>query len=128
MFNFSKIREKYIHKRYLDTFRKIEYFFKRLADIFLSIFILILSFPILIVIAFLVYINDRGPVFYSQIRTGYLGKEIKIFKFRSMNINAENNYAIWAAKNDPRVTKVGKFIRKTRIDELPHFYRLLRVK
>ena len=77
-------------------------------------------------ISVLVYVTDRGPIFYSQMRTGYLGKEIKIFKIRSMEINAEKNDPVWAAENDSRITKIGKFIRKTRLDELPQLISVIR--
>ena len=121
-----KFGEKLINQKSYSVTQNKEFFLKRLADIILSIFILILSSPLLVVIAFFVYITDRGPIFYSQMRTGYLGKEIKIFKIRSMKINAEKNDPIWAAENDSRITKIGKFIRKTRLDELPQLISVIK--
>lgn len=118
--------KKLINQNHYTSIKKKEFFLKRFADIILSVLILILSCPLLVVIAFLVYITDKGPIFYSQKRTGYLGKEIIIFKIRSMKINAEKNDPIWAAQNDSRITKIGNFIRKTRLDELPQLISVIR--
>ena len=73
----------------------------------------------MILISLFIYLEDKGPILYSQIRTGYKGKKFKIYKFRSMKINAEKNGPQWASKIDSRITKVGKIIRFMRIDELP---------
>ena len=121
-----KLGKKLIKQKSYNAFQDKELFLKRCADIVLSIFILILSCPLLVLIAFLVYITDKGPIFYSQKRTGYLGKEIIIFKIRSMKINAEKNDPIWAAQNDSRITKIGKFIRKTRLDEIPQLISVIK--
>ena len=86
---------------------------KRLSDIFLSLILLIIFLPIIILSGFLIRLNDKGPIFYSQIRTGYYGQKFRLWKLRSMKVNAEiNNDAIWASKNDPRITTIGKVIRK----------------
>ena len=121
-----KLGKKLINQNSFNPIKNMEFFLKRLADIILSILILILSCPLLVVIAFLVHITDKGPIFYSQKRTGYLGKEIIIFKIRSMKINAEKNDPIWAAQNDSRITKIGKFIRKTRLDEIPQLISVIK--
>jgi lipopolysaccharide/colanic/teichoic acid biosynthesis glycosyltransferase len=71
-------------------------------------------------------LESPGPVFYKQERVGLNGKRFEIIKLRSMRTDAEKNGPQWAAKNDPRVTRVGKFIRKTRIDELPQLINILR--
>ena len=92
---------------------------KRFGDVVGASVLLLLTMPVIIIAAALVYVHDKGPVFYEQKRTGYCGKEIKIWKLRSMKVGAEDKGAQWATKDDPRITRVGKFIRKTRIDELP---------
>jgi len=94
----------------------------RMFDILFSFVILFTMFPILIITAILIYIENgfKGPVFYRQIRVGIDGKEFNLLKFRSMVVNAEKDGgAQWASQADSRVTWVGKFIRKVRIDELP---------
>tara|TARA_B100001093_G_C26851941_1_gene1025512 strand:+ start:3046 stop:4419 length:1374 start_codon:yes stop_codon:yes gene_type:complete len=92
---------------------------KRIGDLFVSLFLLIITLPIIIIISFLIFIEDQGPLFYSQKRTGLNGKIIKIIKFRSMRIDAEKDGIQWSKKYDPRVTKIGRIIRATRLDELP---------
>ncbi len=92
---------------------------KRLGDLIVSLTLLVITSPLLFVTAFLIFIEDSGPIFYSQTRTGLNGEVIKIFKFRSMKMNAEKNGIQWAKHSDPRITRIGKFIRAARIDELP---------
>lgn len=99
---------------------------KRIGDISLSFLILIVSLPFSFFISLLIWLEDKGPIFYSQNRVGINGKIFKIYKFRSMNINAENNGIKWASKNDPRTTYIGKIIRKTRFDEIPQLYSVLK--
>ncbi len=99
---------------------------KRIGDIFLSLLILIFSFPILLLACFLIKLEDNGPLFYSQARNGFKGKSFKIVKLRSMNINAEKNVAIWSSVNDKRITKIGNLLRKTRIDELPQLISVIK--
>ncbi|MEW9080057.1 sugar transferase [Terrisporobacter glycolicus] len=100
--------------------------YHRILDIIISIIGLVISIPMIIVFGFLIKKEDGGPIFYKQDRLGKDGKIIFIYKLRSMRINSETNGAIWAEKNDPRITKVGKFIRKTRIDEIPQFLNILK--
>tara|TARA_A100001011_G_scaffold396520_1_gene494577 strand:+ start:2571 stop:3977 length:1407 start_codon:yes stop_codon:yes gene_type:complete len=92
---------------------------KRLGDISISVFIIIFSFPLIIVCSFLIWFEDGGPIFYSQIRTGVNGKEFKLTKLRTMKHKAEITGPVWATKYDKRITKIGAFLRRTRIDELP---------
>ena len=95
-------------------------FMKRSFDLICSTIILIATFPIMLGAALLVYLEDRGPVFYSQERVGLDGKSFRVHKFRSMGADAEKGgKPQWAAQNDPRVTRIGNIMRKTRIDELP---------
>ena len=99
-------------------------FFKRLIDLFASFLgIIVLSLPML-VIAVIVKSTSKGPAIYKQKRLTKNGKEFNLYKFRSMYIDAEKNGAQWATKNDSRVTKFGKFMRKVRIDELPQLFNI----
>ncbi|WP_304651789.1 sugar transferase [uncultured Ligilactobacillus sp.] len=112
-------------------------FFKRVFDIILSaVGLLVLAIPCLI-IALFIFACDRGPVFYTQERVGKDGKKFMIYKFRSMYVNAdtlleklkEKNEVtgpMFKMKNDPRVTSVGRFLRKTSLDELPQLWNVLR--
>ena len=87
---------------------------------------LILLLPVFIVIAIAIRLDSPGPVLYSQIRVGQGNKPIRIYKFRSMREDAERNGdAVWAVENDPRVTRVGNFLRRSRLDELPQMYNVL---
>ncbi|MDO6833430.1 exopolysaccharide biosynthesis polyprenyl glycosylphosphotransferase [Pseudoalteromonas carrageenovora] len=99
---------------------------KRIIDLTSAILLIILTLPIAIIFAILIKIESKGPIFYRQTRTGQYNEEFEVIKFRSMSCNAEVEGAQWAQKNDSRITKVGKFIRKTRIDELPQFLNVLR--
>ncbi|NOY70829.1 MAG: TIGR03013 family PEP-CTERM/XrtA system glycosyltransferase [Gammaproteobacteria bacterium] len=101
---------------------------KRIFDVFVSLSTLLLSLPIMLTIALAIWIESgcRGSVFYSQTRVGAGGREFSIYKFRSMIENAELEGAQYAEQNDPRITTIGHFIRKTRIDELPQLLNVLR--
>lgn len=100
---------------------------KRICDIIFGIIFGIISIPIILVFAILIKLNSRGPVFFKQERVGYMGKPITIVKLRSMCNDAEKKTgAVWAKKNDPRVTAVGRFMRKTRVDELPQFWSIVK--
>ncbi len=87
---------------------------------------LLLFLPLFPFVVFLVRISSKGPIFFSQTRVGMGGKNFEVYKFRSMFIDAESAGARWATKNDPRVTKVGMFMRKTRIDEIPQLWNVLK--
>ena len=100
---------------------------KRLVDIIGSIVGLILFFPIMLVTAIAVKVTDHGPVFYAQERIGLHQKPFKMYKFRSMRLQtAEKEKKEWTTKDDPRVTAVGKIIRKLSIDEMPQFWNILK--
>ncbi len=92
---------------------------KRLIDIFISVFLLIILSPVLFISAILIKITSKGPVLYSQVRTGRNGKEFVMLKFRTMIENSEEYGPEWAGENDPRITKFGKFLRRTHLDEVP---------
>jgi sugar transferase (PEP-CTERM system associated) len=102
-------------------------YLKRIFDVVFSLLGLILTVPFLPIIALLIKVDSRGPVFFRQVRVGELEKEFMLYKFRTMRQDAENSTgAVWAQKNDPRVTRVGRLLRKTRVDELPQFYNVLK--
>ena len=112
-------------------------FLKRLMDIICSMSALIVLAPILIVVAILIKIESKGPVIFSQERVGINNKKFKMYKFRSMVVNAEDmkeklekqnerKGPMFKIKNDPRITTIGRFIRKTSIDELPQLINILK--
>lgn len=114
-----------LEKGYSLTFD--QRFMKRLLDVFLSVLMLILSSPFMLVTAAVIKLYDRGNVFYRQTRCTQGEKEFQIIKFRSMVEDAESDgVAKLAAENDSRITPVGKFIRATRIDELPQLFNILK--
>ena len=100
-------------------------FFKRVFDITFSIIILFTFSPIFFIVSFLVKVSSPGPVFYKGVRVGRYRKPFRIFKFRSMYRNSDI-FAGSTSKNDPRITKIGKFLRRYKIDELPQFVNVLR--
>lgn len=97
---------------------------KRLFDIFLSILLIIVLCPIFLTIGILVKITSQGPVIFKQKRTGYQEKVFTIWKFRTM-INGNNGKPV-ISKDDPRITKLGKFLRLTHLDEIPQFWNILK--
>lgn len=101
-------------------------FFKRSIDITSSLAGLLIAVPLFPFIALSIKLSSHGPIFFRQVRTGYLGKPFKAIKFRSMVVDAEKSGPQWAKKNDPRVTTVGRFLRKSRLDELPQLWNVLR--
>jgi exopolysaccharide biosynthesis polyprenyl glycosylphosphotransferase len=86
----------------------------------------ILSLPIIIVTAILIKLESRGPVFYKQERVGKNGRTFVLTKFRSMKVDAEKEGPVWASKGDDRTTRVGRVIRKVRVDEIPQFWNILK--
>lgn len=100
--------------------------YQRVLDIIISLIGLIIGIPLMIIFGIFIKIEDKGPITYKQERLGKNGKVFYIYKLRSMRTDAEKFGAKWADKDDPRITKVGKFIRKTRIDELPQLFNILK--
>lgn len=111
--------------------------FKRLLDIMGSVIGLIIASPILIIVGILIKLESKGPIIFAQRRVGLNGKEFKMYKLRSMVANAEDlkeklveqnemSGPMFKIKDDPRITKIGKFIRKTSIDELPQLINVLK--
>ncbi|MFH0854057.1 MAG: sugar transferase [bacterium] len=99
---------------------------KRIFDVMASIILIIISIPIIPFIIIVIKLNDGGAIFFKQIRTGKNGKSFLAIKFRSMIIGSEKNGAEWSPENDPRITSIGKFLRKTRLDEIPQLFNVLR--
>lgn len=98
---------------------------KRAMDIVLASVGLILTLPFWPLIALLIRLDSPGPVFYSQTRVGLLGRHFRLYKFRTMMVGSEKNGHAWAAINDPRVTRIGRYLRKLRVDELPQLINVL---
>ena len=98
---------------------------KRILDIIISLSGLIVLSPLLLIVAIAIKMESKGPVIFKQDRLGLNGKVFKIYKFRSMCVGAEKD-GVYEKKGDPRVTRVGKFIRKTSIDELPQLVNVLK--
>ena len=99
---------------------------KRIGDLIFSILLIILSLPILVISGILIYLEDGGKIFYYQKRTGLFGKEFLICKLRTMRETAELNGPKWSSKNDDRVTRIGKLLRKYRFDEIPQLISLIK--
>lgn len=100
--------------------------YQRVLDIVLSVIGLLIGIPLMVIFGILIKVEDNGPITYKQERLGKGGKRFYIYKLRSMRTDAEKFGAQWAEKDDPRITKVGKFIRKTRIDEIPQLFNILK--
>jgi len=135
-----------ISKSFIDSsakqFGKPKFACKRCFDIIISLFVLLLSLPVLVLIALAIKLESKGPVFYTSLRAGRGFKIFQFFKFRTMEIdadkkieelsylnhygNCENGVKFLKIYNDPRVTKVGRFLRKTSLDELPQLFNVLK--
>lgn len=99
---------------------------KRLIDFFASFIGILLLWVPMVIIAIIIKCSSKGPAIYSQVRLGKNGKPFKLYKFRSMVVDAEAGGAQWSkGDEDPRITKVGRFLRKTRLDELPQLFNIL---
>ncbi|MCM3763940.1 sugar transferase [Neobacillus niacini] len=103
------------------VYRKI----KRILDIILSLIGLIIISPLLIIVAIAIKLESKGPIIFKQDRLGLYGEVFKIYKFRSMCVGAEKG-GVYETKGDSRVTRIGKFIRKTSIDEFPQFFNIIK--
>lgn len=99
---------------------------RRLLDVGLSIIGLVLSLPLMALAAVAIKLDSRGPILYRQRRVGQRNQTFTIMKFRSMRVDAEPDGPVWAGEDDPRITRVGRIIRKLRIDELPQFINIIR--
>lgn len=138
MERYGERSDEFLYSEEDETTNNITYkFIKRTIDIIGSLFGLIILSPILLIVMVAIKIESRGPVVFAQERVGYKGKRFKMYKFRSMVENAEElkeklkdqnemNGPMFKMKNDPRVTRVGRIIRKTSIDEIPQFVNVLK--
>jgi sugar transferase (PEP-CTERM system associated) len=99
---------------------------KRVFDVAASALLLVLTAPLIVLFAVLVKLDSKGPAFFRQSRIGLYGQPFELVKLRSMRLDAEAGGAQWASKDDPRVTRIGRFIRKVRIDELPQAWSVLK--
>ncbi len=114
----------YAHGFRLTSFMRS---YKRIFDVAFSVFGLFFAFPILPIAALAIKLDSPGPIFFKQLRVGEREVEYFIYKFRTMCNDAEKESgAVWAQQNDPRVTRIGQFMRKTRIDEIPQLYNVLK--
>lgn len=111
---------------YDTPFKGLNAVVKRVEDIIVSFIILIIISPILLFIAIAIKLTSKGPILFKQDRYGVNGKIIKVWKFRSMKVMENDRQVTQATKNDPRLTKIGTFLRKTSLDELPQFFNVLR--
>ena len=112
----------------IDQFRLTEAqaMIKRVMDILIALLGTIITSPLLLVSSIFIKAEDGGPVFYRQTRSGINGREFEIWKLRSMKVNAEKTTgSVFATENDPRITKVGRFLRQTRMDEIPQFFNVI---
>jgi len=118
------------HSWFLENLREKEKGFydkvKRIIDVILTSIILLLTSPLWPFIIFAIKLDDRGPLFYFQERIGKEKKPFLLIKFRSMRKDAEKGKAIWAKEKDPRVTRVGKILRQTHLDEIPQLFNVLK--
>lgn len=112
-----------IDSEYLSPWQK---YLKRILDVLISLLAIILLCPLYLILAIGVKCSSKGPVFYLQERVGYQGKPFKIIKFRSMYVDAEKNGPMLSSDNDPRITRFGLFMRKSRLDEFPQFFNVLK--
>ncbi len=99
---------------------------KRIFDLCLALILLLLSSPLFLFAAILIYVESRGPIIYAQQRVGLRGRVFTLYKFRSMYNTAKNHPAMWAKVDDVRITKCGKYMRKLRLDELPQLWNIIK--
>ena len=128
----SRIPAEYLNKDFMDINKffnakdSLNWRLKRFGDIFVSFFLILITLPLIILAIILIKLEDNGPIFYTQYRTGLYGKPFKILKLRSMKQNSEKSGPVWAQKKDPRITNIGRVLRKSRIDELPQLFSVIR--
>jgi exopolysaccharide biosynthesis polyprenyl glycosylphosphotransferase len=100
--------------------------FKRICDFAMALMALVLSAPVMPLVALAIKLDSSGPIFFKQMRVGVGGRVFRIVKFRTMRQDAEKNTgAVWATDHDPRITRIGRFLRKSRLDELPQLWNVL---
>lgn len=114
-------------KQYYDILsrKKLDLIAKRIFDMIASLVLLIVLSPVLVIVSVWIKLDSKGPVFYRQKRITQYGKEFRIFKFRTMVVNADKIGTLVTTQNDSRITKVGEKIRKCRLDEIPQLFNIL---
>jgi exopolysaccharide biosynthesis polyprenyl glycosylphosphotransferase len=122
----EQINENWFYGAKFGTHKPVDVALKRTLDIIVASLGLILSLPLMLALFVLIPLTSRGPAIYSQIRRGRFGVPFRIYKFRTMRVDAEQDQAQWAIKDDPRATPLGKILRKLRLDETPQFWNVLR--
>ena len=120
--SFVRVYQQELENKEIGFYSKI----RIVIDFIISLLSLVIVIPIILITSIFIMLESPGNPFYVQSRMGLMGKEFNLIKLRSMRTDAEKNGAQWADKNDPRITKVGRFIRKTRIDELPQIFNVLK--
>ena len=120
--SFVRVYQQELENKEIGFYSKI----RRVIDFIISLLSLVIVIPIILITSIFIMLESPGNPFYVQSRMGFMGKEFNLIKLRSMRTDAEKNGAQWADKNDSRITKVGRFIRKTRIDELPQIFNVLK--
>lgn len=114
-------------KKYYDILvkKRIGLFVKRIFDIIVAFFLLLILAPLLAIISIVIKMDSKGPVMFRQVRVTQYGRQFRIYKFRTMVINADKIGSQVTTKNDTRVTKVGKVLRKLRLDEIPQLFNII---
>jgi exopolysaccharide biosynthesis polyprenyl glycosylphosphotransferase len=120
------IRSKELQELFVTNLLPWQANIKKIMDISVAIFLLIITSPLLLVTAIAIKLDSKGPIFYKQQRVGLHSRPFTVYKFRSMKTDAEKDGPQWAKKNDSRITRVGKIIRKFRIDEIPQLLCVLK--
>lgn len=113
--------DSWLTSRWTPTFRLA----KRTSDLVIAVPMLLVSIPLVLVLGVLIRLDSAGPVLYSQRRIGQNGKRFTIYKLRSMSNDAERSGAVYASVNDPRITRIGRWLRKTRLDEIPQLWNVI---
>jgi exopolysaccharide biosynthesis polyprenyl glycosylphosphotransferase len=122
----EEIGAEWLFSARLELAHPYYYGVKRAVDFLAGLAGLLLTAPVMIVAMILIKYESPGPAVYSQIRVGQFGRQFRIYKLRSMVQDAEKNGAQWAAQRDGRITKLGRFLRRTRLDEAPQFWNILK--
>lgn len=121
------LQNKYVEEYYnIIATKKISLLVKRLLDVMVSLIMLIIFSPIMIILAIIIKLDSKGPIFYRQERITQYGKKFKILKFRTMVQNADKKGSLITKENDNRITKIGNKIRKCRLDEFPQLINIIK--
>ncbi len=119
-------KENFLDSKLFLNSNGLQFKLKRFLDIILSFILLLISLPFILISGLLIWFPDRGPILYKQERDGLFSQKFHVYKLRTMIVNAETSGPQWATENDTRITLIGNFLRKTRIDELPQLVSVLK--